>query len=152
MDKASLIELVTPIVSAINLEVDRVEIRPAGRRKLVQVFLDGDGPAGGGPDMDQIADATRAISKALDAANFGSGAYTLEVSSRGLNRPLVEPKHFRRNLGRLVELTEAGADASMYTGRIKEVDEAGVTLDVDGKPTHLDYAQIERAFVQVELS
>jgi ribosome maturation factor RimP len=150
MDTRALAALVSPIVSASGLEVDRLDVLPAGRRKLVRIFLDGDGPEGRGPSLDQIARATRAISIALDGySGLGQQPYTLEVSSRGVGRPLTEPKHFRRNLGRLVVLTVPG-DA--ITGRISSVGERAVTLDVAGATQTVELAQIERAVVQVELN
>ena len=141
--------VVTPLVAALGLEVDRVAIRPAGRRTLVQVYLDGDGPDGLGPSLDEIADATRAISAALDdSPAVGDGPYTLEVSSRGVGRPLTQPKHFRRNRGRLVELTLA--DGSLVTGHIVAVEDDTLTLDVDGVAR--GFAGIDKAVVRVELN
>ena len=79
---------------------------PAGKRRVVRIFLDGDGPQGRGPSLDEIADATRAISRELDdAPAMGSRPWTLEVSSRGVSRPLTEAKHYRRNTGRLISAT-----------------------------------------------
>ena len=147
--------LVAPLVSALGLEVDRVELRPAGRRTLVQIYLDGDGPDGLGPSLDEISDATRAISAALDDSPVvGDGPYTLEVSSRGVGRPLTQPKHFRRNRGRLVELT---LPDGTVTGRITAVDadagQAGaVVLDVDGAATTVALNSIDKAVVRVELN
>ena len=150
MKATEVAALVTPLVAALGLEVDRVEIRPAGRRTLVQIYLDGDGPEGLGPSLDDISDATRAISAALDDSPVvGTGPYTLEVSSRGVSRPLVEPKHYRRNLGRLVELTLAGGP---LTGRIVAVDEDGVTLEIDGEPRAVDWGDIGKAVVQLEMN
>jgi len=143
--------LVSPLVSALGLEVDRVDVRPAGRRTLVQIYLDGDGPEGLGPSLDEISDATRVISAALDdSPAMGDGPYTLEVSSRGVGRPLTQPKHFRRNRGRLVELTLA--DGASVTGRIGAVDEGALTLDVDGVARVVAFTGIEKAVVRVELN
>lgn len=142
--------LLTPAVAAQQLEIDRIEVLSAGRRKVVRVFLDGDGPDGRGPSLDDIAEATRAISTALDDSPItGSAPYTLEVSSRGVSRPLTEPKHYRRNQGRLVRLT--GADLDL-TGRIVAVADLAVTLDCDGSIRELALADIDKAVVQVELN
>ena len=142
--------LLTPVVAAQNLEIDRIEVLSAGRRKVVRVFLDGDGPAGRGPSLDEIAEATRAISTALDDSPItGQAPYTLEVSSRGVSRPLTAPRHYRRNLGRLVALT--GPDLDL-TGRIVEVGDDEVTLDLDGTTRAIGFAGIDKAVVQVELN
>lgn len=151
MNDKTLTELLGPMVAACGLEIDGIEVVPAGRRSVVRVTLDGDGPQGSGPDLDQIADATRAISRALDEADVvGSQPYTLEVSSRGVGRPLTSPAHYRRNKGRL--LSAALVDGSAVTGRVKGADAAGVTLDVDGQRRVIGYDQIAKALVQVELN
>ncbi len=150
MEPATLSKLVAPTVASCGLEVDRVEILPAGRRSVVRIFLDGDGPKGRGPSLDEIADATRAISKLLDDSPvMGSRPWTLEVSSRGVSRPLTDPKHFRRNAGRLVQLT---TDDGQLTARIVGVEFDELTVDADGARRTLPLAQVSRALVQVELN
>ena len=150
MKTADLEGLLTPIVAAQNLEIDRIEVTSAGRRRLVRVFLDGDGPVGLGPSLDEIAEATRAISNVLDDSSItGQAPYTLEVSSRGVGRPLTEPKHYRRNRGRLVAL--AGPELDL-TGRIVAVSDDEVTLELDGETRGIGFAGIDKAVVQVELN
>ena len=79
-----------------GLELEAVEIIPAGKRRLLRVVVDGDGPEGRGPVLDEIAEASRALSAALDSSDVvGAAAYTLEVSSRGVGRPLELPRHWR---------------------------------------------------------
>ncbi|WP_300078431.1 ribosome maturation factor RimP [Propioniciclava sp.] len=149
MKQSAIAEVVAPVVEQCGLEVDRIEITSAGKRSVLRVFLDGDGPDGGGPSLDEIADATRALSAALDESPAtGNAPYTLEVSSRGTSRPLTAPKHFRRNIGRLVALTLA---EEKVTGRITGADDEGVTLDVDGTERRVAHPEIRKAVVQVEL-
>ena len=81
--------VLTPILAQFGLELEAVEVIPAGKRRLLRVVVDGDGPEGRGPLLDDIAEASKAISAALDTSDaVGSAAYTLEVSSRGISRPL----------------------------------------------------------------
>ncbi|MCB0912828.1 MAG: ribosome maturation factor RimP [Propionibacteriaceae bacterium] len=150
MNTTDLEALVAPVVAAHALEVDRLEVMAAGKRSVVRVFLDGDGPDGRGPSLDQIAEATRDVSRALDDADVTKGrAYTLEVSSRGVSRPLTEAKHFRRNTGRLVEFTLAD---DTVTGRVRGVSGEVVEVDVDGATRRIPVADVQRALVQVELN
>lgn len=150
MREQAIRSLVGPLVESRGLEVDRIEIMNAGKRVVLRIFLDGDGPDGRGPSLDEIAGATRAISAALDAGNAaGERPYTLEVSSRGATRPLTEPRHFRRNTGRLVKLTLRSQGA--VTGRIIGVDADGVGLDVDGSARSVSWQDIARAVVQLEM-
>jgi len=149
MKQQAIEAVVGPVVEQCGLEVDRIEIASAGKRSVLRVYLDGDGPEGRGPSLDEIADATRAVSAALDESDAtGNAPYTLEVSSRGVSRPLTEPKHFRRNVGRLVALTLT--DGSV-TGRISVADGDGIDLDVDGAVRRVDLASISKAVVQAEL-
>jgi ribosome maturation factor RimP len=103
----------------------------------------------GGPTMDDLADATREVSRLLDGSDvMGEHPYTLEVSSRGVDRPLTLPRHWRRNHGRLVrvELAEEGA----LTGRVTGSDDESATLDVSGTERRIPYADVRRARVQIE--
>lgn len=141
--------VVGPVLKQCGLELDRLEIVRAGKRSIVRVFVDGDGADGRGPSLDDIADATREISAALDASDApGAAPYTLEVSSRGTSRPLTHERHYRRNRDRLVSVTTADG---RVTGRIVAVNEGTLTLDVEGVETTLDLNTITKAVIQVEL-
>jgi ribosome maturation factor RimP len=124
-----------------------VELSPAGKKRVLRVAVDKDG----GVTLDDIAEATRAVSGALDAGELmGEQAYTLEVTSRGVDRPLSAPRHWRRNHDRLVRASLR--DGSQVTGRVGASDDAGVTLDVSGTPRRLDYDEIAKALVQIEFN
>ncbi|MBA8796273.1 ribosome maturation factor RimP [Friedmanniella endophytica] len=151
MRSDALVELLAPVAGQFALELEEVDVVPAGKRRLVRVVVDGEGPDGRGPLLDDIAEATKAISTALDDTDLmGAGAYTLEVSSRGVSRPLTLPRHWRRNEGRLVEVRRTEGDT--VTGRIRSADDDGVDLDVDGTSRRLGYAEVDRALVQIELN
>ncbi|HYJ66364.1 MAG TPA: ribosome maturation factor RimP [Nocardioidaceae bacterium] len=146
--------VVEPAVTHLGLELEAVELTNAGRRRLLRVVVDtetemADGVRG--VTLDQLAEATREVSRALDDADaMGSQAYTLEVTSPGIDRPLTAPRHWRRNLGRLVKVTPT--EGSRQTGRVLRVADASVTLDVDGTEYEWSYADIARATVQVEFN
>ncbi len=142
-------ELSGPL-SALGLDVEAVEVTPAGKRRVLRVAVDRDG----GVTMDDVAEATRAVNQVLDESPvMGEQPYTLEVTSRGVDRPLTLPRHWRRNLDRLAKVKLV--DGSSITGRILTHDEdagGGVTLDVAGRERHLAYAEIARALVQIEFN
>lgn len=149
MKDSQLTSLLTPVVADCGLELEQVEVLPAGKRRLLRVVVDGDGPDGRGPSLDEVAAATTAISAALDdSAAVGSNPYTLEVSTRGISRPLEAERHWRRNRNRLVAV--GLTDGSSLTGRIKSADSAGVELQVGNTRRQLAYAEISKAVVQVE--
>lgn len=151
MREQEITDLARTVLTRCGLELDRVEFGAAGKRALVRIFVDGDGPNGRGPTIDEIAVATRALSDALDDSPATSNApYVLEVSSRGVSRPLTEPKHYRRNIGRLVELRLPEEPA--VVGRIVAADENTVTVEAEGHLRDIGLNRIARAVVQVELN
>ena len=91
-----LAAVVEPLVAAAGADLEDVTVKSAGRRTLLQIFVDADGGIG----LDEIADISTAISTKLDQIDlFGAAPYTLEVSSPGADRPLTAPKHWRRAAG-----------------------------------------------------
>ncbi len=150
MHEQQLKELITPILAHNALELDELEVKPMGKRSLLRITVDGDGPDGRGPLLDDISAASSHISAALDVSDaVGTQPFTLEVSSRGVSKPLTEPKHFRRNTGRLVTVK---AGTSEITGRILSVSEEELRLDVKGKEMTRNLEDIDRAVVQVEMN
>jgi ribosome maturation factor RimP len=142
-----LAELLTAPLAAAGLDVEAVELSQAGKRRLLRVAVDRDG----GVTMDDIADATREISQVLDGSEvMGRQPYTLEVTSPGTDRPLVAPRHWRRNRGRLVKATLA--DGSTVTGRVTASDDATATLDVDGTLREVPFDTVAKAKVQIEFN
>ena len=151
MRDAAIEAVVTPVLEGFGLELDALEVVPAGKRRVVRIVVDGDGPKGRGPLLDDIASASQAVSAALDGSDaMGQAAYTLEVSSRGVGRPLTDPKHWRRNTTRLVRVDLVGG--TQLTGRITMAGAEAVELDVDGTPREVRYADMTKALVQVELN
>jgi ribosome maturation factor RimP len=130
----------SPVVSAAGFDLEDVAVTAAGRRSVIRVVVDRDG----GVDMDAVAEVARVVSDALDATDVtGDAAYTLEVTSPGVDRPLTEPRHWRRAVGRLVV-------AGPVSGRVVAADDEAVTFDVDGVEQVLPYADLAPGHVQVE--
>lgn len=149
--KDQIAALLAPVVARFDLELESVDVVPSGKRRLLRIVVDGDGPTGAGPLLDDIAAATKAISVALDTADVGGNRpYTLEVSSRGVDRPLERTRHWRRNRGRLVAVTLA--DGRRLVGRISSTADDAAILDIDGVTQPVAYAEVTEAFVQVELN
>ena len=139
-------ELVDPL-SALGLDVEAVEITPAGKRRILRVAVDKDG----GVTLDDVADATREVSSVLDNSDvMGEMPYTLEVTSRGVDRPLTLPRHWRRNTDRLVKVSLT--DGEELTGRIIECDDAAAQLDIGGERRQVSYAEVSKALVQIEFN
>ena len=151
MKQGQLPGVLTPILAQFDLELEAVEVIPAGKRQLLRVVVDGDGATGTGPLLSDLAEASKALSAVLDSSDaVGSAAYTLEVTSRGVGRPLERPAHWRRNRGRLVAVTTT--DGNSVVGRIVSADEGAVQLEVDGSVRGLALGEVSKAQVQVELN
>ena len=139
-------ELTDPL-AALGLDVEAVEITPAGKRRILRVAVDKDG----GVSLDDVADATREVNRVLDDSDvMGEQAYTLEVTSRGVDRPLTLPRHWRRNQARLVKVTPHEGVA--FTGRVVASDDDGATLEVSGRERRIGYGDVKRALVQIEFN
>ncbi|NYE38840.1 ribosome maturation factor RimP [Nocardioides cavernae] len=139
-------ELVDPL-RVMDLDVEAVEITPAGKRRVLRVAVDKDG----GVTLDDVADATREVNRVLDESDvMGEQPYTLEVTSRGVDRPLTLPRHWRRNQDRLVKASLR--DGSSLTGRVLSSTEEAVTLDVSGQRREVAYADVTKALVQIEFN
>ncbi|WP_219470755.1 ribosome maturation factor RimP [Nonomuraea rhizosphaerae] len=140
-----LMKLLEPVVSAEGLDLEDVKVTQAGKRRLLRVIVDRDG----GVSLDDVAEVSQAVSTLLDDTDaMGQSAYTLEVSSPGVDRPLTEPRHWRRAAKRLVKAELR--DGTVVEGRVRSADESGVELDVDGTGRRLDYQDLTRGRVQVE--
>jgi ribosome maturation factor RimP len=139
-------ELETPL-SALGLDVEAVELTAAGKRSVLRIAVDGDA----GVTLDDIANAAKQVSEVLDGSDvMGEQAYTLEVTSRGVDRPLTLPRHWRRNADRLVAVTTTEGDT--FTGRIVASDDETATLDISGSRREVAYADVAKALVQVEFN
>ena len=104
-----------PAISKRGLDLEVVDVQPAGRRRLVRVLVDRDG----GITLDEVAELSHDLSEVLDASEaMGDQPYVLEVSSPGVDRPLTLPRHWRRAKGRLVnvDLTDGGSIAGRVLG------------------------------------
>jgi len=138
-----------PALAPLGLDVEAVEITPAGKRRILRVAVDGDQ----GVTLDHVAEATRVVSDTLDAGDvMGEQPYTLEVTSRGVDRPLTLPRHWRRNADRLVAVQLA--DGTSVTGRVVGSDDRAATLLVesDGTRREVAYGEVTRALVQIEFN
>jgi ribosome maturation factor RimP len=120
-------QLLEPVIAAEGYDLEKVTVTPAGKRSVLRVVVDADG----GISLDDVALVSRTVSNALDASDvMGGGPYVLEVTSPGVDRPLSEPRHWRRAAGRLVRAPLTGG--GQIEGRVVSVDDETVVIDVAG--------------------
>jgi ribosome maturation factor RimP len=146
--RARLRAVVGPVVESAGYDLEELTVSRAGRRHLLRIIVDSDG----GVSLDEVADLSRDISAALDSDEdsggaFTAGEYVLEVSSPGVDRPLTLPRHWHRNIGRLVAVR---AGDRQLTGRITAADEERVTVDIDGREQDFGYEALGPGRVQIE--
>jgi ribosome maturation factor RimP len=145
VDDRKLAGLIEPVVAAAGMDLEAVRTTVAGKRRLVRIVVDSDH----GVSLDETADVSREISVLLDASNaLGEAPYTLEVSSPGVDRPLTEPRHWRRARGRLVRVKVTGEGS--VEGRLLAADADGVTLGLADGERRFPYANLGAGSVQVE--
>jgi ribosome maturation factor RimP len=148
-DAESLTILLGPAVRSAGMDLESVRIGAAGRRWLLRVVVDADD----GPGLDEIALISRSLAAGLDASGvMGQAAYTLEVSSPGVDRPLTEPRHWRRAAGRLVRVPLSATPDTTVAGRVVSAGADAVTLEVDGQRREFGYRDLGPGRVQVEFS
>lgn len=142
-------DLVAALESA-GYDLEAIELTPAGKRRVLRIAVDKDG----GITLDDVAEATRLISDVLEARNvLGEQPYTLEVTSRGVDRPLTLERHWRRNADRLVKITLVDGDVVM--ARIVAAGESAVTVQTVpakgvGAEREVAYVDVAKVVVQIE--
>lgn len=147
----SISDLIEPAVTDAGFYLEEVQNTSAGSHRVITCVVDGPSPL----NLDQVTAVSRLISELLDTAAFmGETAFTLEVTSPGVDRPLTLPRHWTKNLTRLVKITLQ--DGTITTGRLTEFDDLAVTLveNIKGRiKTHkFNFADIKRAVVEIEFN
>ena len=139
--KEDISAAVTPALSALGFYLEDVTITSAGRRSMLTIIVDGDTHL----SLDQVTSATKAIGEIVEGLqSLGDTPFTLEVTSPGLDRPLTKPRHWRKNIDRLVKVVLL--DGSVVNGRIKSATETDVLIgDVS-----IEFSAIKRATLEVE--
>jgi ribosome maturation factor RimP len=147
----AITDLISPAVSEAGFFLEEVQIASPGSHRIITCVVDGQTPL----NLDQVTVASRLISELLDIAEFmGETAFTLEVTSPGVDRPLIYPRHWRKNLTRLIKVTLL--DGTITTGRLTEFNESKATLveNIKGriKEHSIAFADIKRAVVEIEFN
>jgi len=149
--KDQISELVTPAVSDLGFYLEDVHVATPGSHRIVTCIVDGDASL----NLDQVTSVSRVISELLDEAPFmGETPFTLEVTSPGVDRPLTQPRHFAKNVDRLLKIIKL--DGSEVTGRILSNTDHDVTLTVLIKKESTEQtvllSDIKRAVVEIEFN
>ena len=149
--KDQIAELITPALQEAGYYLEDINVVSPGNHRIVTVIVDGDAAL----NLDQVTVASKLVSELVDEAPFmGETPFTLEVTSPGIDRPLTLPRHFAKNVTRLLKVTQN--DGVVITGRITANTELDVTLSVvetkETKEVTILLADIKRAVVEIEFN
>ena len=150
-----------PVVDQHDLYLEDVEVKVAGSHRTVHIVVDLPEEATGSVGFDVISAISTDLSAAMDDLEDDDRPYNLEVSSPGVSRPLTERRHWRRNVGRMVEVKPVTGDVIL--GRLQEVSDTGIRLipqlpvkkgmkPKQGDPLALEFSKIRKGTVQVEFA
>ena len=137
--------VVGPVVTGLGYEFVGAEFGRAEGGQTLRVYID----AADGIDVDDCAEVSRQLDVVLDVEDVVPGAYTLEVSSPGVDRPLFDEAQFGAQLGEEVRVRLLGGvdGRRNYKGRLVTVGGGTVTLEVDGAEHVLPLADVEQAYL-----
>jgi len=139
--KEEISAAITPALSDLGFYLEDITITSAGRRSMLTIIVDGDTHL----SLDQVTVATKAISEIVEnIQSLGQAPFTLEVTSPGLDRPLTKPRHWRKNIDRLVKIVLS--DGKEIKGRVKDATEISATVDEQV----VKFSDIKRATLEIE--
>ncbi|MGE5816598.1 MAG: ribosome maturation factor RimP [Deltaproteobacteria bacterium] len=138
-------ELAAPLAEKEAMEIVDIEFRHEGSRggRVLRLYLDKEG----GPNVDDLSRVSHQLSELLDSEDTVEGAYTLEVSSPGINRPLRRPEHFARFVGKRIRVRTRDMinGRRSFLGRLEEVGADKITLRQEGAQYQIPFSIIEKS-------
>lgn len=139
--KEEISAAITPALSNLGFYLEDVVITTAGRRSMITVIVDGDTHL----SLDQVTQVTKAIGEIIEnIQSLGQTPFTLEVTSPGLDRPLTKPRHWRKNINRLVKVVLL--DGKEIKGRVRDSTQISATIDEQA----INLSDIKRATLEIE--
>ena len=147
----AITEAIAAPIAEVGYFLEDVNVTSLGNRRVVTCVVDGEA----GLNLDEVTQLSKQISAILDDADFmGQTPFTLEVTSPGIERPLTAPRHWRKNLTRLVRTVMVNGE--IITGRVEAVHDESACLIVETKKENhkieVPYVEIKRAVVEIEFN
>lgn len=139
----SLLDAVEARAEAHGISIVTVEVAGASKSPVIRVYID----APGGVSFTELTEAQEWIGQLMDELDPFPGAYVLEVSSPGIDRPLRTPGHFQAAVGEQVKLktSEAVEGRKHFKGTLVSATEDAVAIEVDGAEVALPFTAISKA-------
>jgi len=141
--REKLVQLLEPVVETLGYELVLLEYSPNSQNSLLRLYIDAPGGIGLG-DCEKVSREVAALMDVEDPINV---AYSLEVSSPGLDRPLAKPAHFERfmNEQARIQLVAPKNGRRRFVGWIRAAGEQSVTLETEQGAVEIEYSEMERA-------
>ena len=138
--------MAAPLAQGEGLEIVDIELKSEGGRggRVLRLYLDKEG----GPSVDELSRVSHGLSDLLDEhEDILEGAYTLEVSSPGINRPLRRPEHFARFIGKKIRVRTRDMinGRRAFLGELLEVSAQTIAVNQDGARWEISFSQIEKS-------
>jgi len=139
--KEKIAAALAPIIEASGNFLEDLTITSAGKHRILTVVVDSEKHL----TLDEVTAVTKSLSEVVEnLSEIGDLPFTLEVTSPGVDRPLTLPRHWRKNLGRLINITLN--DESKVNGRIGESTDSDVQID----ESKINFADIKKATIEIE--
>jgi ribosome maturation factor RimP len=144
----NLTELLGPVISKAGFVLEEITVTPVGKRRLVAVVIDREES---NPSLDEVTVVSKEVSAILDNySQMGEMPFTLEVTTPGIDKPLVLPRHWKKNIGRLVKITPTQGEK--YIARIQSFADNKVTLESKNESSVISLSDIAKAQIEVEFN
>jgi len=144
----NIIKMAEPLLRGKDMELVDLEFRKEGVGKVLRLFID----KKDGITVEDCAIISRELSTLLDVNEVIAERYVLEVSSPGLRRPLKKSEDFKRYEGKLVliKTNEPIENRKVFKGYLKDTNDEGIEMDIDGIIYSLSYHQINKANLEID--
>lgn len=144
----NLAELLGPVITKAGFVLEEITVTPVGKRRLVAVVIDREES---NPSLDEVTVVSKEVSAILDNySQMGEMPFTLEVTTPGIDKPLVLPRHWKKNIGRLVKITPTQGEK--YIARIQSFADDKVTLESKNESSVVPLSDIAKAQIEVEFN
>lgn len=144
----NLTQVLSPVIQSAQFILEEVTVTPVGKRRLISVVIDREET---NPSLDEVTAVSKVISEILDNySQLGEMPFTLEVTTPGVDRPLTLPRHWRKNIGRLVKISLTQGEK--LVGRISAFAGSNVTLEINKEEKVLALSEIARAQIEIEFN
>ncbi|BCS86805.1 ribosome maturation factor RimP [Pseudodesulfovibrio sediminis] len=138
-----LTDIIRPEIENLGLIFWGLSSPPSGKKRVVRIYIDGED----GVHIDQCAHVSRQVGLMLEVEDVIPGAFTLEVSSPGLERRFFTPEQMVGYIGRTIKVTlvDPVADRRKLKGELVAVKGDTITMTVDEETMDIDWLSIKKA-------